>query len=500
MGTDALDPARSHQPGKAIASIALNALYIAGGRGLTNAVRFVYSIVLARKLGPELYGLYNYGMSWYLAFLPMAGIGLSFLLSREVGRNRANGPRVVAQTLLVRVIVNVAVFAVSIIAGLLLETNPQARLLLVIFSFALVGRSLSTWSEQVFTAFETSKYYLLQQALFRPLEVICGMLALYAGGGVVAVTAIHAIVWWLESVCGVYWVCRRMVRVQWDGVGLGLGSVFLHGFHLGIGLLLVNWLQQGPVVLFRHVGADQGSLGQLALAMQVFMVLYFFPIAAGTAALPVLSRSAERQDGMDLRFARTMLKAGTVLETAAGLIGMAVGPWLVKTIFGIRYETAGHVAVLVVWLLIPWTCGDTLYRLQLARGKFILSSACAAVGAAVFTLTMSWLVSLFNASGAVLAAGLGMAAWAALSILTFRQKAELDLGRTVYRPLALAFASVTVTLALNYVSVWLALPAGLLALFGGVFLAGVTTREERQTLWSVIRPHSRTIRTEKAAE
>jgi O-antigen/teichoic acid export membrane protein len=476
----------SHGLSKAIASIALNAVYLMGGRGLTNVVRFVYSIVLARFLGPELYGLFNYGMSWYLAVLPIAGVGLSFILSREVGRDRTRAPRVVAQTLLVRAIVSLAASGISVVAVFFVESDPHVRLIVIVFSAALAGRSLSTWSDQVFTAFETNKYYFVQQAFFRPFEVVAGIAALYAGFGVLGVTVVHAISWWVQAVYGITWVCRRMVPVRWEGVRDGLGSVFWEGVHLGIGLMLVNWLQQAPVVLYRQVTTGEANLGQLALAMQVFMVLYYIPVAAGTAALPVLSRSAVKQDGTDLFFVKAMLRAGLILGAAAGLIGIAAGPPLVTAVFGSRYAEAGRVASLVVWLLIPWTCADALYRLQLARGKFFVSAACAGAGAAVLTLSLPFLVSVLDLTGAVLAAGAGMTTWAALSLVTCELRGKLDLGRTVCRPVAAVAGASLTYYAIGPAHVWLAVLAGLAVLFGGVLLSGTVAPDEREALSSVL--------------
>jgi len=87
--------------GIGVSSIAKNTIYLVGGRWLTTAIQGAYAIVLARMLGPELYGLFNFGLSWYMAFLLFAVLGLAAVLSREVGRNHEGRSKVVAQTLLI---------------------------------------------------------------------------------------------------------------------------------------------------------------------------------------------------------------------------------------------------------------------------------------------------------------------------------------------------------------------------------------------------------------
>ena len=118
-----------------VASIAQNSCYLAGSRLLNYAVRFIYVIALARYLGPKFYGLYSYGMSWYLAFLPLTELGLGVILSKEVGRDRTQGARVVAQTLTLRTLVAIVAAGSCAIAGWFCEGEPEARRLILVFFY-----------------------------------------------------------------------------------------------------------------------------------------------------------------------------------------------------------------------------------------------------------------------------------------------------------------------------------------------------------------------------
>jgi len=469
-----------------IATIAVNTGHLIAGRGLTNVVRFVYAIVLARKLGPELYGLFNYGMSWYLVFIPFAGFGINIILSREVGRNRGDGRRVVGQTLLFRVGVTLVAAAASGIAGLICEANWQARTVLLVFSAALVGRSLSTWSDQVFAAYEANRYFLLQQTVFRPIEVVLGLVTLFSGGGLVAVTLVHAAIWWLQALYGMLRVHRSIVAIRLRGTWRDIRKIASQGAPIAAGLMLMNWLQQGPVVLYRHMSVHEASLGQFALAMQVFMILCYLPVAMGTAAFPVLSRAVARQDGKDIQFAETMVRAGLILGSVAGLVGISIGPRLIEVIFGPRFSEAGHVAGLAVWLLIPWTCGDTLSRLYFARGNFLLPAVCAGLGAAALTLSSPYLVTAYGSFGALIATGVGMGSWALILILLWAATGELDLSHAVYRPVAAVMVALLAFAGLKTQTVWVSLPAVLITLFAATLLLGALRAEERVSLLKFI--------------
>ena len=93
-----------------VRSLSFNAGFLVFSRILEKAIRFIYILILARWLGPEMLGLYNYGLAWYLIFLPLACWGLGELLSIHLGRKPENTEDIVGATLLARLFITI-VFA-----------------------------------------------------------------------------------------------------------------------------------------------------------------------------------------------------------------------------------------------------------------------------------------------------------------------------------------------------------------------------------------------------
>ena len=58
-------------------------LLLSAARLFTLITRGCYIIVLARYLGPELYGIFSYGQALYLVFLFVASLGIGEILSRK---------------------------------------------------------------------------------------------------------------------------------------------------------------------------------------------------------------------------------------------------------------------------------------------------------------------------------------------------------------------------------------------------------------------------------
>jgi O-antigen/teichoic acid export membrane protein len=471
--------------GHGVESIAKNAGYLFGSTALTSVVRFFYVIALAHYLGPELYGLLGYGISWYLAFLSITGLGIFTILSKEIGRDKSRGVWIASATLTVRSLATIICALACGILGWLLESKPEVRILLIVFSVALIGRSIAMWTQAVFTAYEANQYTFRLQVIFRTFEVVVGVTLLIVGQGALTVAIVHAISWWSQALGGLIVAQRRLLAVRLNKSWQDLKYIVSQGIIIGLGVIMAGWLLRGPLVLFRHFGGSENSLGQLALAMNCLGIVASVPVAAAMASLPVLSRSVARRDGKELIYTETTIRIAMIFGTVAGLAGLGAGPQVVDLIFGSRYLEAGYLLGLVMWLSIPFSCATTINRVYWARGEYFLPMVCSGVGASVFTLCMPLLVANMSAVGALLATGAGMGVWALSLIWVLARTGDLDFRQALLRPLAIIFFSLGVFLAFKMLSSWLALLASWIALFFTTLQFGGITDHEKQLLSSL---------------
>jgi O-antigen/teichoic acid export membrane protein len=442
-------------------------------------VRVVYVLVLARYLGPELYGWFSYGQSWYLALLPLTGLGLAEILGREVGRHRHQAGPTVAQSLTLLTVVAIAVALGSGLVGWCVEERAEVRWLILIFSVALAGHAVSNWTGTVFIAYEETQYCLRQGILFRPLDMVLGLGALLTGFGVMAVACIYAASWWIQSFQGLALIRRYIVPVHYTWRWRPLLHLLAQGLPIAVGIFCVTWLQQGPLVLFRLAAGEAYSLGELALAMKVFTPLCAVASIIPLAALPALSRTVGRGDGLERVFTENMLQMGLLLGAVAGFLGLAFGPLVVETLLGSPYKPAGELLGLALWLLVPWSWGHTVWRVLLARDQTLASTVCAMGGALVLSLTLPFFVSRFGVSGALLAAGAGIGVWS-MSLLALLSQADgLDVVHGICRPGAVALVALGLFVLLKPWQVWLAFPIAILTLLGGSLGWDLLTADER---------------------
>jgi O-antigen/teichoic acid export membrane protein len=466
-------------------SLAANTGYLFAARTLANILRAAYVVALARAFGPELYGTLAYGQSWYGLFVPLTALGFAAVLSRETGHDRVRGQALAVRMLALRgpLILLAAILCAGI--GWAVNTEPEVRWLLYIFSLALVGRATVTIAEDIFAAFEISHLTFRQEAMFRPAEVGLGLAILAAGGGMFAIAALHAAAQIIQGARGLLLVHRHVglarVPIVWPAMGKLLAKALL----AGVAGMVATWLLQGPLVLYAQSTVDKTGVGQLALVLQALVLLCNLPWAIGRAALPVLSGAKARRDGSGARYAEALLRLAFMLAAALGLAGMAMGPWLMESVFGAGYTVAGTILGPALWLLLPLTAATALNPLLMVRERYGAAGLSALAGAGAMIAAVPALSMSMGPAGAIAGAGAGLGLWALCLLAVAGRREGIAMGLAVIRPGIIAAAGLGAYLAMTDMEagpVWSLALAWLVLLFAGVGLC--VTPDERRALWA----------------
>lgn len=405
-GISAVHPKQS----KPYRRVGISALYLSAGQYVGVLNRIILLVAAAFYLGPELYGMYQVGQAWYLAWLPVAGGGLQFLLAREIGYDPNASVRIVFPTLLLRLgLVSLAAAGCLVTAPLFQEGRPW--ILLAIFAMALGGRSIASWCTAVFNAHQYARYELSLALRFRLLETVAAVLALVMGQGILVLATIHALSWWLQAGAGLWLVHTRVCALKPVWAPATLWHLLVRGAPLSLGALTIAWQMQGPLLIFNRYAETGEHVGHLALLMQVFSMAAIACLSFAVALLPALS-AEQNTGGGNNRFVALVLRIGIVLGTYLMLAGWAIGNLIIETLFGEQFLGDPLLIGLALALTTPFFFGNTLWQAFIAHRRVAAGVACGLGGAVVSTGAVLVLVQRYGNLGAVCGAGLGLTIWA----------------------------------------------------------------------------------------
>lgn len=398
-----------------VASVFRNSGWLLGSQIVAVATRVLYVVILARWLSPDAYGLLNYGVAWYLGFLPLTYLGLDVVLGRRIGRTREGAGSLVCLTLVLRFGAALVTGVVAVAAALFIETDPLTRNLLQLFSAALLGRSIWLWYGSVATAFENTRPLLMTDLAMRPFELVALVVYLaIVGPNLVGIAAMHATLWMSQGIIGFLLAVRMAGPLELHGGIRQVRSLLAEGLPCASFALAIAFFLQAPIILFRHTAGLTETLGFFALALQMIGYLQVVPYIVSTVALPVLARSAARQDGKDGQAALVILAlvplVGAVLAIAIGVVAEP----MVSSLFGRDYAPAATMLGHAAWLLIPISLAISLQQFIYAKGSRSFGSwASPLAGMLAGGLLIFTLAQPLGYIGVLLGMGLGTSIWAA---------------------------------------------------------------------------------------
>lgn len=331
------------------------------------AVRIVFSIFVgfwvARYLGPERFGLFNYALAAVALMGPLAELGLDAVARREFVRHPEQGP-VLAGTIL-RLRLMGGLVALGLVAAWAFWPGLPAdeRRLFAILSLATlqpVGMVAESWLQSRLEArrLVVSQWgALLAGAIARVVAVLSGSpLEVFAGISVLEMGLMALLVIRSAKRRGMQFggfdpvVARTLLAESWP---LALS-----------GLAVAGYMRVDTLMLRALVGPKE--VGTYAAATRLTEIWYFVPVALTTSLLPWLTRvwinTKDRHESFQVSFDLHVGLAYLIAVPTA-----LAAPWIVPFLYGTRYEAAGPVVALHAWTL-PFVF------LGVARGQYLLNA------------------------------------------------------------------------------------------------------------------------------
>ncbi len=316
---------------------------LAGGEAIARGLAFAATLIVARRLGPSMYGVIGVasGILLYLNQVADAGIELSGVPA--VARRREGLSELVSSTLTVRIIIALALTAVVVAIGLLAFPQPDGSIL-ALYALGLVfvaagsrwvfvGLQQTTWVAGARIAGELTALIIVVVVVRDVGDVAIVPIAALFGAAIAATVMLTGL-----RGLGV----RAVPRLNWEtSRPLFERSVHLVGFTL-LGLVLFN----ADLIYLRFI-SGQAAAGFYAAAYTFIAFAANLSVTWAHSVMPAMARHDRTDARRNEVYETAMLLAWTVaLPVAIG--GMLTAAPLIQLVFGTDYAPA---VPALVWLL-----------------------------------------------------------------------------------------------------------------------------------------------------
>ena len=378
-------------------------------------IGLVVGVWLARYLGPERFGQFNFAIAFVALFSPIAILGLDALVVRELVSRPESRQEILGSAFALKLVGGLVAFALALLAILAFHAGDRASQWLVgviaagmifqafdvadLWFQSKVQSRLSVWAKNgAFLTLTIAKVWLIlsEAELMAFAWVSTAELALGALGLVIAFRSNGNR--WLD-LRPTWATAQRLMRESWPLFLSSLGAML--------------YMRVDQVMLAEMVG--QREVGLYSAAVRLSEVWYLVPPVLVSSVMPFLTEARSRSEPVYYQRLQQLL---TLLVRASLVVAIPVSLCatpLMSLLFGSAYAASGSILAVHIWSVIfvfmgagtsPWIINERLTRLALYQTSL----------GAVLNISLNfWLIPRHGAIGAAIAttASLGISIWLA---------------------------------------------------------------------------------------
>lgn len=286
---------------------------------------FILTIYLARYLGEAGFGEYNFALYFTALFIPLADLGISQFMIRELAREEGKFDKFIVNALLIKIPLAILTLIIIILVINLMGYPTEVKNLVLLFGIYMIFSSFVLTFRSIFQAFEKLEYtsilIIIEKALLIPLILLFISLGMYLIG--VSYAYIISIIF--TFLIGAYLLMSRIKKpkIEFDfeiwklflrkALPFGLNSLFTVSF-IRVDTVILSYLQNDVAVgiynaayapmlaltsafanivvysvypiMSRYFISSRESLKKSTVLTCKYMVIFCFPIAVICFVIP----------------------------------------------------------------------------------------------------------------------------------------------------------------------------------------------------------------------
>lgn len=431
---------------------------------VANICAFIWTISIARYLGVNDYGILSFAISFTVLLGMGTDIGMTTYSTREISKDNSMTQKFVNNIIPFKIVLSVLLFIFTAIILKLLGYNDLVIEVSLIMSIETIFICMLNFIVGVFQANEKQKTNAIVGMITSFLLVLVTLIVIFLNLGIIFVAFAYAFAY-LFNMVSMYIVLRRTFgvpkfEIDWDfwkktakkSIPFGL-SIFFYTMYFSIDVVMIQFL----------VGDyPTGIYNSAYKIVSVFVAFYSIYQAV---IFPLMSKLySEDTNLLKISFEQSFKYSLLILLPLS--IGVYLySPYLINLIYSSEYALAAVPMQILIWTVVFMFINGVGTSLLNSIGKEV-SVTKSYVIAAVFNIILNCiLIPRYTYIGASISTVLSEILIMAI-IIYYISKTEympdnLSLLKTVIK-LIVSAAILFVVLDLLNLSLWLAIPVGLL--------------------------------------
>lgn len=379
-----------------------NTLWLFGGHAIRMGVSLMAAALVARYLGPEQYGVYNYVLSVVVLLQIFGNLGLTGVLRKRCIEEPETAQEVLGTAFVLNVIAGSLLYGGLLLTVHLGSVPPAERQLFFILGAILIAdsfRCIDVWFHS-----QTRSRLSVYATTFPVLaSAAAKLIAIFLGADLLVFACIylletagigfllawfyarneHPLCEWIVSIRMV----KDLLQQSWP--------LILNGFAINL------YLRMDQIMLKSMQSAS--DVGEYAAASRLSTLWYTVPMLLASSLTPPILKARSRGRKEYLKRLQEFMDLNTGLALLIAIPFSLLAPWLIHVVFGEAFASASTILSIHVWSCVFVFQGVARNVDIVGGGRFRFSLQSSIMGATVNLGLNAWLIPRYAGTGAALA-------------------------------------------------------------------------------------------------
>jgi polysaccharide transporter, PST family len=389
--------------GSGLRAIIANTGWLFFDRILRMGTSLVVGVWVARYLGVQQYGLFNYASAFVALFSPLANLGLDNVVVRDIVREPLNKEKILGTTFWLKLLGGIGSLLLTVSCIFLLRRNEN----LTIWMVAILATT------GIFQAFDTIDIWFQSQVQSKYTVIARNTAFIIVALLKIILISIHAPL--------IAFVCATVAETGLGLVGLII-AYKVHGYSLKLWcwsfslaktLLKESWpLIFSSFAIMIYVKIDQIMLGEMlgnnavgvySAAVRISEIWYFIPVAITSSVSPAIFAAKDTSEVLYYQRIEQLLRLMALLSVTIAIPMTFFSGAIITILFGNGYAAAGSVLSIHIWASLFVFMGVAISPWYIAEGLTHLAMYRTILGALSNVILNLFLIPAYGEIGAAVA-------------------------------------------------------------------------------------------------
>lgn len=342
-----------------------NIIWLSADSLIRLGLGFLVSVWLARYLGPNDFGIYNYAFAIIAIYSAVASLGMNGVVVRELIKGDVQKDIIMGTSFRLQIFGSILASFLVLLTILILRPGELGllKVILLMLPSVLLRSSdiIKYWFESVISA----KYSVIAQNIAFFISSGVKVVIILSGGSYYLIAATVTIEAFIAAILLFYFYRKNHPPIRW-----------VFDRHEAIRLLSLSWpLILSGVALMLYMRIDQimignmlgnASVGIYSVAVKMVEVWYFFPMAIVSSLFPKIIKLrdiSEQEYNSKLQFLYDIL---VILSVSLAIVVTFCSDFIIAFFYDKQYESAATLIKIYSWV-------SVFYFLSSASGRWYIN-------------------------------------------------------------------------------------------------------------------------------